>query len=485
MRSERIEFGDFQTPAGLASEVCRVLRNRGVEPRSVLEPACGRGSLLVAALETLPSIRSAVGLDIKAAHVEEARQTIEHLGHARKVRFMEGDFFQTDWAALARSLPDPVLVLGNPPWVTNAALGRLGSSNLPPKNNARGFRGLDAVTGKSNFDISEWMLTRLLDVCHGRDAVVAMLCKTSVARKVLAHAWAREISLDACEIHVIDARKHFRATASACLLICRLTRGGANRECKVYSGLGGEQADHTLGLRDGLLVADVSAYDRWSTLQGSQAFRWRSGVKHDCVKVMELSRDGLWYRNGYGIRARLEDDYLFPMVKGSDLFRGNTRTPERHMLVTQQRVGEDTGRIASSAPRTWRYLLSYGADLDGRSSVVYRNKPRFSVFGVGEYTFSLWKVGIAGLYKEPIFRSLGPQHGKPVVLDDTCYFLPCRDSDHAHHLEKLLNSDVALEFFSAFIFRDAKRPVTADMLGKLDLLKLAKELGEAPSKWLR
>ncbi len=472
-----IEFGDFQTPAEPASEVCRLLWNRGVRPHTILEPSCGRGSLLAAALERFRGAQSAIGLDIDPAHLESARQVIERLGHGHKTRLVHGDFFETDWTSLAQRMADPVLVVGNPPWVTNAALGSLGSSNLPLKNNAQKLNGIDAVTGKSNFDISEWMLTRLLEVFQGREAVLAMLCKTAVARKVLEHAWTHQIALDSCEMHAIDAAKHFRATVGACLLICRPARTGTNRECKAYQVLGREVVDHTFGHRDGMLVADVSAYDRWSRLQGSHGFRWRSGVKHDCVKVMELRADGSWYRNGHGIVARLEEEFLFPMMKGSDLFHGKPREPARYMLVTQKRVGDDTGPIAASAPRTWRYLLSYGTDLDARSSSVYRNRPRFSVFGVGEYTFAPWKVAVAGLYKDPVFRSVGPSRGKPVVLDDTCYFLPCRDQDHANHLERLLNSGVAREFFSAFIFRDAKRPVTADILGKLDLIEFAKELG--------
>ena len=42
---------------------------------------------------------------------------------------------------------------------------------------------------------------------------------------------------------------------------------------------------------------------------------------------------------------------------------------------------------------------------------------------------------------------------------------------------QLLCDEAAQEFFKAFIFWDAKRPVTIDLLKRLDLLALAKELG--------
>jgi len=41
----------------------------------------------------------------------------------------------------------------------------------------------------------------------------------------------------------------------------------------------------------------------------------------------------------------------------------------------------------------------------------------------------------------------------------------------------LLNSAVAEEFFKSFIFWDAKRPITAGILKRLNLAALARELG--------
>jgi hypothetical protein len=44
----------------------------------------------------------------------------------------------------------------------------------------------------------------------------------------------------------------------------------------------------------------------------------------------------------------------------------------------------------------------------------------------------------------------------------------------------MLNSAPASEFFSAFVFWDAKRPITVDLLRKLSLTALARELGVDP-----
>jgi hypothetical protein len=374
-------------------------------------------------------------------------------------------------------LPEPILILGNPPWVTNAELGTLGSTNLPPKSNSQGLAGLDALTGKSNFDISEWMLVQLLRAMAGRRGWLAMLCKTAVARKVLRHAWKDGIALEWAELRTIDADIWFGAAVDACLLVCGFSTAGTCRSCGVFPGFGGDQPQRIFGVRDGRLIADIDAYGRRKHLAGASAHRWRSGIKHDASKVMELYREGPGYRNGLGEAVELEDDFLFPMLKSSDVAQARVEAPTRWMLVPQRGVGDDPEAIRAAAPKTWQYLWDHREALDRRGSSIYRSRPRFSVFGVGPYTFEPWKVAISGFYKRLGFVALGPVAGKPVVFDDTVYFTACRTEAEARLIASLLNSEAAREFFSAFVFWDAKRPITTELLRRLDLRALARELG--------
>ena len=187
--ARKAEYGDFQTPPELAAAVCRVLVGMGVRAKRLLEPTCGVGGFLRAGLEAFAP-ESALAFEIDPEYV---RLATAELGGRGEVRLVQADFFDQDWAAAIGDLGGPLLVLGNPPWVTNAALGAMGGGNLPVKSNFQGRGGLDAVTGKSNFDISESMLIRLSEALSGREATLAMLCKTSVARKVLAFGWKRAI----------------------------------------------------------------------------------------------------------------------------------------------------------------------------------------------------------------------------------------------------------------------------------------------------
>jgi hypothetical protein len=471
------EFGDFQTPDALAAHACMLLCMRGIIPASVLEPTCGVGNFLLAALDHFPKLTTGLGVDINDEYVCHVKERLRSRSYADKVKVLRESFFKIDWADILRDLPEPILVVGNPPWITNSTLGVLGSSNLPKKSNFQNHIGLEAVTGKSNFDISEWMLIKILEMLGGRRATLAMLCKTAVARKVLVHAWKNDISLTDAEIHPIDAAASFGAAVDACLLVCCLSPTSHNRDCRVYSHLGDAEPAATIGYHNGQLVADVSSYERWKHLGGEGDYKWRSGVKHDCSKVMELRKEGNRYRNGFDEAIELEDDYVYPMLKSSDITNGRSKEPTRWMLVTQKAVGDETSVIRIVAPKTWEYLQKQGELLDRRASSIYRNRPRFSVFGVGDYTFAPWKVSISGFYKKLHFAIVGPFAEKPVVLDDTSYFVSCQSEQEAQFIAGLLDSQPAREFFSAFVFWDAKRPITIEMLRRLDLSALAYELG--------
>jgi hypothetical protein len=167
---------------------------------------------------------------------------------------------------------------------------------------------------------------------------------------------------------------------------------------------------------------------------------------------------------------------VFPLLKSSDLGNGRIEL-RKQVLVTQTHTGVDTATISALAPKTWRYLLAHADALDSRRSSIYQNRPRFAVFGVGPYSFALWKVAISGLYKAPNFVVVPPMDGRPVMVDDTCYSLPCKTEAEATLVCELLSSRPALEFLHSLVFTDSKRPFTVDVLRRLSLVEAARQQG--------
>jgi hypothetical protein len=471
---KKVEFGDFQTPLDLAREISIFLQDCGEAPDVIVEPTCGQGSFVVAATDAFPRTKVIYGFDINPQYVREVGNTIRRHG-ARKTHLECQNFFQFDWTEFFSTLTGTILVIGNPPWVTNSVLGELGSNNLPKKTNFQRHNGFAAKTGKANFDISEWILIRLTEALHRRAGCVAMLCKTSTARKTLRHAWVNRLGIGRCSLHLIDAQKHFGASVDACLLIMHTGLAESVATACVYPKLSFDDRVATLGIVGKELVADIDEYLRLRDIDGIPYYTWRSGVKHDAAGIMEFEQDNGHFTNGKQQMCRLESKYMFPLLKSSDVANGRM-TPAKYVLLTQRKPSDDTVEIKKTAPKTWAYLTEHAYALDHRRSIIYEKRPRFSVFGIGDYTFSPWKVAISGLYKNCRFEVVGEHHGKPIVLDDTCYFIPCASKKEAHVICELLNSDVCQRFLRALIFFDSKRPVTIDVLSRIDLKRVAERV---------
>ncbi|MDJ0533237.1 MAG: hypothetical protein QNJ70_12200 [Xenococcaceae cyanobacterium MO_207.B15] len=188
---------------------------------------------------------------------------------------------------------------------------------------------------------------------------------------------------------------------------------------------------------------------------------------------MELVKEGNLYINGYQEKLQLEDTLIYPLLKSSDISQGNTKFCRKYILLSQRYIGQDTQYIKDTAPHTWNYLQKNQHLFDKRASSIYRNRPPFSIFGVGEYSFAPWKVAISGLSKKLKFEAIGSLKNKPVILDDTVYFLSCKTEAEAIFLSEILNSSVAYDFFQSMIFWDNKRPITIELLKKLNLRKLS------------
>ena len=470
MRQRKV-FGDFQTPPHLARKAVSLLSELVPRPDLVVEPTVGRGSFLEAAIQEWGGDVVYEGYELNEVHVASASERLGPSG--AKIR--QQDFFEHDWhQCLRRPEFGKVLVLGNPPWVTNSELGRLRGDNLPVKTNAAGYSGMEARTGKSNFDIAEWMIERLVEAIPEHGAI-ALLCKTMTARRVLRSLWTKGGGRRDVRLFRFDAKAEFNVSADACLFY---VTGAATEErsAQVFETLSLKSGLSTFGYVDNTLVFDMDAYREYCSLGiGSSPYRWRSGIKHDATQVMELVRQGDTYANGLGESVQLEEDFVYPLLKSSDV--GNGRVAARkHVLVTQRFTGEDTERFREEAPRIWEYLNCHASHFDSRASSVYRGQPRFAMFGIGTYSFAPWKVAISGFYDSLRFLLVSPQGGRPVMVDDTCYFLPFDHREDAEIVIDLLCSNAARRFLRSLIFPDTKRPVTIDVLRRISIDALARHL---------
>ena len=258
-------------------------------------------------------------------------------------------------------------MLGNPPWITAAALGKLGSTNQPSRRNFKELPGIQARTGSSNFDIAEAVWIKLMEELAECEPTIALLCKTSVARSVLEFAARKKMPIVSASIHQIDAKCWFGASASACLL--RVHLGGAYTcpQVPVFASIEDKLPAEVLHFQDGRLIAGSAIAESGHLVLGKSPVCWRQGVKHDAAAIMELTAaeaNGTQvYRNGLGDQVEVEPEFVYPLLKGADLRRAPARRPRCAVIITQTRLGQDTAEIEHRSPQLWRYLQRHAARL--------------------------------------------------------------------------------------------------------------------------
>lgn len=477
---ERPEYGDFQTNLNLAEQIIKRLNIKGVSPDVIVEPTCGKGNFILASLNNYCCIKKIVCIEIYRPYVWETKFNIldfflAHLDYMRpEIEIIHNDVFSYDFKTLAKSLKGyKVLVLGNPPWVTNAKLGSLRSDNLPFKTNFKRQNGLDAITGKANFDIAEYILLSLLDAFQNYDGNIAFLIKNSVIKSIIFNQRSKSYRIGEMSKYSIDSKKEFNVSVESSLFFCRLNTN-PGFICLEYDFYNSKMKSAFGWADDNKYVSDLNAYQNIKEFDGICPFVWRQGIKHDCSSVMELEKIDNHFVNKSGEIVIIEDKLVYGLLKSSDLKNTVIENTRKYIIVTQKRIGQETDYIKYHYPMTYEYLNLHKTEFQARKSSIYKGKPMFSVFGIGDYSFKPYKLSISGLYKTFHFTLVLPQGGKPVMLDDTCYFIGFEEIEYAVFALIVLNSPQTKELLQSISFNDAKRVFTKDILMRIDILKIGK-----------
>lgn len=463
------EYGDYQTPIEFAEKVCHYLKEyRHFRPSAIVEPTCGIGNFLKSSL--VFGANEYYGIEINPKYCEICKNSIND----SKVKIINSDFFAFSSKSLIKDKRQ-ILFIGNPPWVTNSALSALGSDNVPIKINFKSLKGIDAITGASNFDVCEYIILQLINEYRDTNTVFSMLCKISVARNVFKELKRNSISFVSCDILEFDAAKVFGISASACILVIQLAEKRISSDvCNVYDFEFPETIKLQYAYSKGQLHSKLDT--KTENFAGECCFEWRQGVKHDCSKIMELTIHNGTFQNGRKENVQIEDDIVFPLIKSSMFKAPVIHNFSKYVIVTQRKARENTEHLEQKVPKTWEYLNDNIGFFENRKSSIYRGAPPFSMFGVGDYSYSKYKVGVSGFYKQPLFSVLYSNDNKPVMTDDTSYFI-CFDSyDTAYVAMLLLNSKKVQHFLTSIAFLDAKRPYTKKVLERIDFNKIVASL---------
>ena len=479
---DRAEYGDFQTNSDLANKVTLYLATKKISPEVVIEPTCGKGNFIIASLHNFKNIKNVFGVEIYKPYVWETKFSIVDFflsnpnSNKPEISITHCNVFDFDFKAIAKKhSTNDILVIGNPPWVTNSKLGSLNSTNLPKKTNFKNHSGLDAMTGKGNFDIAEFITLTMIDSFQNMKGNLLLLVKNSVIKNIVFDQNKNRYKISAIEKHCIDSKKEFNVSVEAALFYCKLN-SKPTFDCLEFDFYNNQKSQLKFGWLNDKFVSNIDTYIHTKEIDGECPFVWRQGLKHDCSTVMELDKVNGHYVNGLNEEVKLEDGLVYGILKSSDLKNTVINQTRKFTIVTQKKVGQETNYIKTEYPKTYQYLTEHQANFDARKSSIYNNKPLFSIFGIGDYSFKPFKVAISGLYKTFHFTLILPQDNKPVMLDDTCYLIGFDKIEFAVYALILLNSKMTVQFLQSVTFPDAKRTFTKDVLMRIDLLELAKQI---------
>lgn len=473
---DRREYGDFQTNKDLSSLVSNYISLKRNDFEFLLEPTCGKGNFILVAINLFKTLKKVIGVEIYKPYIWETKFKIlnyflaNRTGPKPEIDIIHGNTFEYSYKDLAKETKNlKTLVIGNPPWITNSELGSINSKNLPDKSNFKKHNGLEAITGKGNFDIGENISLLMLRNFQNHDGMFAFLIKNAIIKNIIYDQKVNKFNFNKSEKLNIDTKKEFNVSVNASLFLTNFNNAPDYicRELDFYN------KNHltTFGWYNDKFVYSIRDYDNTNTIDGKSRFIWRSGVKHDCSKVMELEKENGHYINSFGERIKLESNLVYGLLKSSDLRGNKIHTYRKSTIITQNKIGQETKYIKDKFPLTFKYLTSHKGLFDKRKSSIYKDKPDFSIFGIGDYSFASYKVAISGLYKSTHFTLVCPNNLKPIMLDDTCYFIGFKQLKMAEIAYYIVNSDIVQKFLESIIFSDSKRPINKDILMRIDFRK--------------
>ena len=486
----RRQLGEYYTPRGVAELAVDELAV-GDESDTVLDPGCGSGVFLAACIdakrETLrgdlapdalvDTITDTVyGIDLNPVAVKSAKLTyllslLPVLVETDLDR-IELPVFLTDSLKLTRD--DDIRfrgghlemvvghLVGNPPWLTWGALSEsvraawrkqyVDQLNLFP------HRGRRTRLGHGNDDISVPFVWVCLHhyLADGGDAsfVLKRDITTGPAGRLLRTQRVNGRPVAVQHVHDFNGLRPFGSDVgvnSAVYTLAADSEPAFPIAVDSWTSKGDTPSFATVDAMQETLereetgmvpIEEADPSSSWmradaeSRALGECDHEIRHGVKDDATDVYTIGREEL---------CRLEHDHVYPYIKSRHVVKYGLFGHALHLVPLTKAGADNEPELRNNCPETYDYLESNRGALEARSSTWLEEGPFYNVFGLGEYTWSAYKVVWCRLGFKPHFAVVDTVDDedlgrKTVVPGDHYLFIPTESEYEAHFLCGLLNS---------------------------------------------
>jgi hypothetical protein len=147
------------------------------------------------------------------------------------------------------------------------------------------------------------------------------------------------------------------------------------------------------------------------------------------------------------LSATIESDLVFPLLRGRDVERWSAQA-SCEILIPQDRSDPAKGYPEKDMqvrfPKTYAYLKEFEKPLRERSGFKQffdvKTAPFYSIYNVGPYTFSPYKVCWREVASDIHAAVCVPTSEKVVTFDHTLVGVSCQSPEEANFICALLNS---------------------------------------------
>lgn len=242
------------------------------------------------------------------------------------------------------------------------------------------------------------------------------------------------------------------------------------------------------------ITTDAESMESMKKVLGTNDYRARTGVftgganavywlnvngtsKDDTISITNIVERAK--RKSEQITTDVEKDFVFPMLKGSNVRKWNIsydtyllcpHTADTKMWPVPQ---DDLTKIA---PLTMDYLLHFKEDLDGRNGFAgwekeIQQQEFHAILRIGDYTFSKYKViwkYIASEFICAVISSVKDKYlgEKPILPNEKIMYVSTDDETEAYYLCGVLSSTVVAECVKSYMNPTS---ISAHVLNKLNI----------------
>jgi methylase of polypeptide subunit release factors len=208
-------------------------------------------------------------------------------------------------------------------------------------------------------------------------------------------------------------------------------------------------------------------------IEGQNSYKGREGVNTSpygvfWLKIIQVLSDGtLFIQNRpedskikiQSVQDRIEPNLVYPAVRGSDIDKWGVNL-EIYILLPNPPSKEPYPEpiMKANYPRSYSYLTKFKDILLSRASrplrILAEKTAFYANYGVGEYTFSQYKVIWKQMSKDissAVISQFKTVFGYKVIIPlHTTAFIPTNNESEAHYLCAIINSTPVRDFIKSF-----------------------------------